>query len=106
MPRRGKRKPWEPERIVQGGRKHKEKRYNTQRWKRLRLFVLKRSPLCVECGAAAQVVDHITPARVAPDLFYDIDNLAPMCHPCHNRKSATTDKQAQPPVQPPDGGGA
>lgn len=49
--------------------------------------------MCAHCHTApAQVVDHITPVRVDPSRFYDTTNLQPLCHRCHNVKSATTDK--------------
>ena len=35
-----------------------------------------------------------------PSLFYVVDNWQSMCHSCHNRKSATIDKQIQ--QAPPD----
>ena len=98
LPKRGKRQPWEPKRVTQGGRRYRDKRYNTTRWRKLRLFMLKRSPLCVECGAAGRVLDHITPVRHDPATFWDTDNLQVLCDRCHNRKSATTDKLPPPDV--------
>lgn len=94
LPRGSKALPWNPERKQQTGRRYRDKRYQGRRWQRLRLVVLNASPMCAHCHEApAQVVDHITPVRLAPDRFYDLTNLQPLCHRCHNVKSATTDKQ-------------
>lgn len=69
----------------------KDKRYNSARWKRLRLLVLRDSPLCANCHAnhriePAKVVDHIVRVRDGGE-FWDIDNLQTLCQRCHNSKS-------------------
>ena len=56
------------------------------RWRRLRLLVLHRAPLCRECGRAATDVDHILPRRMGGTD--DMANLQPLCHSCHSRKTA------------------
>lgn len=66
--------------------------YNAS-WRRLRLKVLSRNPLCVECEKAGRVqsaeeVDHITPHRGDMGLFYDIDNLQGLCKRHHSMKTA------------------
>ena len=48
---------------------------------------LAHSPVCVKCGHAANVVDHIQPVTQGGD-FTNPDNLQSLCTPCHNRKSA------------------
>ena len=60
------------------------------RWRRLRERILSEEPLCRICGRAeAKHVDHIVPkARGGTD---DRDNLQPLCHSCHSRKTAEED---------------
>ena len=64
-----------------------ERGYN-ERWRKARATFLRRSPLCIECGKPATVVDHIIPHRGDTALFWDSDNWAAMCAQCHNRKTA------------------
>lgn len=59
--------------------------YSTDAWKRLRKMHLARQPLCVECNAAARVVDHILPMNLGGAAL-DQRNLQSMCDECHNRK--------------------
>lgn len=95
LPKRDHRGRNRPERAAQSGRKYTDKRYKTRRWQRLRLFMLGQSPVCSACHEApASVLDHVVPVRHAPDKFWDTSNLQTLCHRCHNKKSATTDKLA------------
>lgn len=55
------------------------------RWAQLRLVVLREHPACVVCGAPATDVDHITPKRLGGQDA--LDNLQPLCHACHARKT-------------------
>jgi 5-methylcytosine-specific restriction endonuclease McrA len=59
------------------------------RWAALRLRALRRDGFaCRECGAAGRLeVDHITPHRGDPALFFEINNLQTLCAPCHSRKT-------------------
>lgn len=73
-----------------------KKLYKTSRWQRLRIQVLKIQPLCVECSSIgritkATVVDHIKPHKGDEELFYKLENLQPLCKPCHDRKTAKED---------------
>jgi 5-methylcytosine-specific restriction protein A len=72
-----------------------ERGYGYQ-WQQLRRRVLSGEPLCVDpfgrhrdVPVVATDVDHI----VARDRGGDdsIDNLQPLCHACHSRKTATRD---------------
>ncbi len=61
-------------------------------WRRARLAYLAKHPLCVECQrkgfiTAASVVDHIQPHEGDRTLFWQSDNWAALCAPCHNRKT-------------------
>lgn len=67
-------------------RRERNKFYQTTQWRRLRNMFIKEHPLCVECDAIAQVVDHIVSIRDGGDALA-WDNLQSMCHKCHNSKS-------------------
>lgn len=60
--------------------------YSGTKWRKLRLWFLKRNPLC-SCGADAAMVDHIQPIKQG-GAKYEESNLQTMCNPCHSRKSA------------------
>lgn len=59
--------------------------YMSERWRRLRKWVLSHDPLCRECGEIARVVDHIKPIKLGGARL-DVTNLQPLCDGCHNRK--------------------
>lgn len=61
--------------------------YKTGHWAKARRMFLRGNPVCVRCGHAAQVVDHITPHRGDGELFWDTTNWQPLCLACHNSKS-------------------
>lgn len=61
--------------------------YYSARWRQLRKDFLKKFPFCFVCGEKATIADHITPHRGNPDLFYNEDNLQPMCQSCHSKKT-------------------
>jgi 5-methylcytosine-specific restriction endonuclease McrA len=65
--------------------------YSTPQWQALRKLVRQHWPRCVGCGAGAQLVDHITPANIAPDRVHDITNCQPLCRGCHDVKTRTID---------------
>jgi len=63
-------------------------------WRRLRRMVLNREPLCRECLKEGRLtpateVDHIIP--LASGGTNDLENLQPLCHSCHSRKTAKED---------------
>lgn len=64
------------------------------KWRKLRLWVLAREPLCRLCLARgltvpAVDVDHIL-ARSKGGTD-DTDNLQPLCHQCHSQKTVNED---------------
>ena len=68
-----------------------------RQWRKMREHILAREPLCRDCRrrgyvVAATVVDHVEPkARHEREL--DPNNLQPLCHACHNRKTRREAKQ-------------
>lgn len=56
-------------------------------WKRLRMVMLARFPVC-SCGKKATDVDHIQSWRSRPDLRLDPENLRTLCHSCHSKRTA------------------
>lgn len=65
--------------------------YKEQRWKRLRIYLLGRNPLCKRCGSPSQVVDHVRPHKGDRQLFFAEWNLQCLCKRCHDSKTARKD---------------
>jgi 5-methylcytosine-specific restriction protein A len=66
-----------------------DRRYSTEKWRKLSITFRKRNPLCVHCDAnglvrPAVLVDHIKPAKAHPELFFEWRNLRALCQKCHN----------------------
>ncbi|MDC0325220.1 HNH endonuclease [bacterium] len=64
------------------------------RWQKLRLMVLKREPLCRHCNIQGQItlatdVDHII--SLVRGGTNELNNLQPLCHSCHSKKTARED---------------
>ena len=57
-------------------------------WRKLRIMILARDPICVRCGRMPSVVvDHLKPkARGGDD---SPDNLQGLCDSCHTKKTAS-----------------
>jgi len=74
-------------------RKRRESFYHNKEWKSIRKVVLERDNyICQYCHRyrivkPANIVDHIVPGQVAPDLITDMDNLVTCCYKCHQRKT-------------------
>lgn len=81
--------------------RQRRSRYNEQRgsstaqgygarWRKLRLLVLARDPICRACQRAPSTdVDHITPKRRGG--LDTLENLQGLCGSCHARKTALSD---------------
>ncbi|WP_336623540.1 HNH endonuclease [Oceanobacillus profundus] len=67
-----------------------KKFYNSKEWIALRDYVMMiNNYLCVKCPmTTAEEVDHIIPVKVDWSLRLDINNCQPLCHDCHNKKTA------------------
>lgn len=60
-----------------------------RKWRKAREWHLANAPLCVMCSTkgrtvAASIVDHKTPHRGDPALFWDSENWQSLCKPCHD----------------------
>ena len=80
------------ERAFKGIDKSNASFYNSRQWRKLRLMILQRDPLCKECEkknrfVSSVVADHILPINKG-GAKYNPDNLQGLCTTCHNRKSA------------------
>lgn len=77
----------------------KSKMYG-EKWRKSRHRFLLHNPLCVKCKSMgiftqATVVDHITPHRLDPVLFWDATNWQALCKPCHDEKTRHEIKSRQ-----------
>jgi 5-methylcytosine-specific restriction protein A len=75
------------------GRSASERGYGRD-WQKVRMQVLRGSPLCVLCETAGRVtaateVDHIKPfSGIGDPRRLDPANLRPVCAPCHRSRTA------------------
>lgn len=64
------------------------RRLTSAEWRRARAAALRRDRhRCVQCGRAAEEVDHIRPRAMGGEV-YALSNLQSMCKSCHKRKTA------------------
>lgn len=61
--------------------------YATSRWKKMSRDFLKKYTVCFVCGRKSEIADHIVPHRGNLELFFNEENLQPMCWKCHSRKT-------------------
>ena len=81
----------QPEQRAGEARLSPSRRGYDRRWQRLRRMVLAQQPFCVVCQRAGRVVaatdvDHIVPLSAGGTSA--ADNLQPLCHSCHSKKTA------------------
>lgn len=61
--------------------------YNCKKWRVIRSNFLKVHCVCIICGGKATIADHIIPHKGDERLFYNENNLQPMCWRCHSAKT-------------------
>ena len=76
--------------------KNGDKFYHSAKWRKLRIQVLTKNPMCVHCQlngniTLATVADHIKPVSQGGEIW-QIDNLQGLCESCHNTKSSKESK--------------
>lgn len=74
--------------------------YKKPEWKRLRIWQLKREPVCRFCQKAGQVteantVDHIMPHKGDMAKFFDRSNLQSLCKECHSSIKQRLEKSGE-----------
>ena len=70
-------------------------------WKRIRLMVLARDPICRMCDRLPSLhVDHIE--RHVPGEAHDMDRLQGLCASCHSKKGVQYDGLLGRPKRPVD----
>jgi len=74
--------------LVSANYKRYDSLYKTEQWRRMRAAHLAAYPLCVVCGAAGTVADHVVPHRGDARLFFNRGNLQTLCARDHQRKTA------------------
>lgn len=74
---------------------------STRRWRKLRDVMIRREPICRQCGKRASTeVHHIEPVVRRPDLALTQSNLIPVCERCH----LDLDRKLMAPRREPRGG--
>lgn len=78
-------------------RPNASRRGYTWSWQKARRLFLKDHPLCVRClecqrTVPATVVDHVSPHKGDPFLFWDRANWQALCKHCHDQKTAREDR--------------
>ena len=71
--------------------------YGSRQWRNLRASVLSEEPLCRMCDqqgrvTAATIVDHIKEHKGNRELFFDRENLQPLCATCHSGRKRMQDR--------------
>jgi len=69
-------------------RRHPERQklYSSARWMAFRKTYLAEHPLCANyatCHNLATIVHHIVNHELNEELMWSLDNLKPLCAPCH-----------------------
>lgn len=77
--------------------------HHSQTWRKYRLYILSRDNwTCQMCGTwlregkrhnNAATADHIIPAELRPDLFYEDTNVQAVCKTCHDRTCQAIEKR-------------
>jgi len=66
-------------------------------WKEFSKRFLKRHPVCVKCGAKAEVTDHIIPAPIMKYLYggntWNEADYQPLCKKCNDLKGKREDRE-------------
>jgi len=60
-----------------------KKMRSSSRWQKIREMKLSSEPLCRSCRRPAEHLHHIAMAINSPELFFELDNLLPLCEDCH-----------------------
>ena len=78
------------------------------RWRLRSKHFLRAHPLCTMCAARgvttlATCVDHVTPHKSDPALFWDESNWQPLCLACHSSRKQQAERKGYDATPGPDG---
>lgn len=59
-----------------------------RKWSAMSALHRRLNPVCVFCGHAAEVVDHIVPVQTDPSRVHDPTNMRSLCRECHGQVTA------------------
>jgi len=87
--------PWKPINPDQQPQKRIGSYYRGygKEWMKFRKRYLIALPICVKCGRASEVVDHIIPWNNDENLKFDEQNLQALCKRCHDYKTGKHDSR-------------
>lgn len=91
---RERRKEWKERSLRNMDEKQRYDFYRSKAWRNMRELHLHREPLCRECKAAGQEIDHIIQLKEGGAALDD-SNLQTLCRTCHNRKRQREGTQAR-----------
>ena len=75
----------------------RQKRGYTKEWYAYRARFLKHNPNCYVCRSTDRInLDHIVRHQGDTNLFWDIYNIAPLCHSCHSIVTGRFDRYDPP----------
>lgn len=78
------------------GNAHIDALYKTAKWTNHREKFLELNPKCFCCGAKSTVSDHLKAHKGKEELFFQVDNIIPLCKKDHDTITALFDRH---PVQ-------
>lgn len=65
-------------------------------YRKVRDLVRRRDGACLACGTTENLtVHHVVPAREAPDLAFDPENMVTVCRRCHGRVEAAARRRRE-----------
>ena len=84
------------QRAVDARRGSAASRGYSYKWRIVAKRFLQKHPYCIECYRQGRIrpatdVDHIKPHKGNHFLMWNEENLQPLCHECHSRKTARED---------------
>lgn len=76
------------------GKAHIDALYKDSEWVKYSHKYLGINTKCYCCGNPSQAVDHLKAHKGDKTLFWQLDNMLPLCHRCHNTVTALFDRFA------------
>lgn len=73
--------------------------YEDNKWIKYSQKFLSLNPRCYSCGKKSQVTDHWRAHKNNLDLFWNAENVIPLCAKCHNFVTSSFDRFATPKLE-------